>query len=628
MLREAMSVLAAMRAAPHPVPHPGILATIDRDIEHRVGCLRAAGARVVVDGGRHYQVSEFSGNRVPQSINEAALHDAMAPLRAAREMELEAARQRVTGAGRAFRAAMASRRERPSQWIADRRLAAERLASKLEHEISHLYASQLTAIRRQIHDADASALEARPRMRSVPKPPVDTWRSRTGLQVPLFSARDRKLVELWAGRDSGRDDVARLMSARGAELALMQLLDRSERRVTDASVLQLTVPSGPSATWLLCDIIANDRAIDVKNARQSHSSPSSYSDFRVKSWKHRGAGDPVLVAGMFSTYHTKEELDAFHCCGELVRNRAQPSDSPFSNLARPATLWLGVVSHSALADVVAAAQRDLPHQQGGPRIRLFPPPSHEGHTMLPGWAFEYPEWFYGPAPGLESEAHAALLRACANNSVPASGTLAFALGCPELCKTQEHADEVRELVRRVESVGLSRPAVWLHVLARVLVCPDEDRVARLRSIRAILWSDTLPSNAPLGLWDPLQTIESLCACLEILVATNNQVLSTMTEVRLSGKGVLRGVCDGGRSVTLVAHCGGWKSLGAVEIPCGHAPLVLGREKPCGICGWLICPSCNWCREQCARCAQVRASLPRTRERHFPSSEWPRGSGVS
>ena len=83
--------------------------------------------------------------------------------------------------------------------------------------------------------------------------------------------------------------------------------------------------------------------------------------------------------------------------------------------------------------------------------------------------------------------------------------------------------------------------------------------------------------------------------------------------KLSGPNILKGLKRGSKPGTIIAYCGGWKTLeeNNKRIPCGKNPLFLGEPETeqCKECGYLICPDCDTCNVLCKRMIQKISTTP-------------------
>ncbi len=78
-------------------------------------------------------------------------------------------------------------------------------------------------------------------------------------------------------------DTVRLLSARAAELATQEYFIGLGQSVTDIAITQL---SKGDTSWKDFDLLVNNLPVDVKNARRSYSSPESYVEHCIPSFKN------------------------------------------------------------------------------------------------------------------------------------------------------------------------------------------------------------------------------------------------------------------------------------------------------------------------------------------------------
>ena len=104
-------------------------------------------------------------------------------------------------------------------------------------------------------------------------------------------------------------------------------------------------------------------------------------------------------------------------------------------------------------------------------------------------------------------------------------------------------------------------------------------------------------DKPLGIYDPLLTVEELINSLNILWETQHELIRSFKIFTLQGLNIFQGRHDRNdfRWKNLIAYCSGRLKDGS---KCGKNPLVLGQSKLCHECGKLTCPECHFCNEYC------------------------------
>ena len=151
-----------------------------------------------------------------------------------------------------------------------------------------------------------------------------------------------------------------------------------------------------------------------------------------------------------------------------------------------------------------------------------------------------------------------------------------------------------QLCDRIEKCGLSLPIVFLTVLAHFLdiaASSKSDSNFQPNKYRKFLFCED--TDRPLGIYDPLKTIDALIKALDTLWTAENGLIQKFRTFKLRSFNILQGKSDQTDSLwtTLIAYCGG-------RFPrCGKNPLILGESKLCKH-QRLICPACGYCCPSC------------------------------
>ena len=120
------------------------------------------------------------------------------------------------------------------------------------------------------------------------------------------------------------------------------------------------------------------------------------------------------------------------------------------------------------------------------------------------------------------------------------------------------------------------------------------------------------SDTPLGIYDPLETINGLISALETLWTAEHNLIRNFRLFRLQSFNILLGKSHPTENLwrTLIAYCGGQMPDGSA---CGKNPLVLGDLEHCPECGKLICSvrNCGFCRKGCAKYEKRKGDLGRS-----------------
>ena len=408
---------------------------------------------------------------------------------------------------------------------------------------------------------------------------------------------DLRLVEKWRG-SLGADNLTianffegqidsyktcRLLSARVAEKAAIKFLKFLDPYVIDVSIGQVT---GEDSGWLKYDLATPERCIDVKNARRSLSSPDSFSEQLVKSWKKMHSSD-VVILGTLSDYVTEKQFRNTDC-GEV--------------------LILGEVSRSEILQ--------LEHWVNSEFSAHISVDFKGDQSFLPGWIFDYPASYYLSNPeDFESKVATFLSRVTsasmdAGERSPAIDRkqlvprwlLSFVdderIVKPLLKSTDEL--EIWQVIRRLKrNKGWSRPALYLLLMASVL---SKSRGANNKNLPK-LWGEFLFASEvngrsfPLGIHDPMQQIFALKECFEQIWHKGRGLLSEFSSFKLVGPNILRGKTKAGDWRTILAFCGGWKE-GPVKVKCGKNPIHIAESQSCITCGKLRCSACGNCDQSC------------------------------
>ena len=153
-----------------------------------------------------------------------------------------------------------------------------------------------------------------------------------------------------------------------------------------------------------------------------------------------------------------------------------------------------------------------------------------------------------------------------------------------------------QLNNRIEKYGLSLPFLFLTILSHFLGMASSPKTVsdfNPNKYRKFLFYNI---NKPLGIYDPLKTIDALIKTLNILWTAEDGLISRFRAFKLMSFNILQGKHDRNENTwtTLIAYCGGHLENGS---SCGKNPLVLGESELCE-CRRLVCPDpdCGFCCE--------------------------------
>jgi hypothetical protein len=387
---------------------------------------------------------------------------------------------------------------------------------------------------------------------------------------------DRLLAQKWAHNFGASDYwISAMESARCAELVALGIYRELYGNVEDLSILQRTAPS--DTRWQAADIDAVGRWVDVKNAHRSFSSRKSYSEHRVKCLKSDRLNRDVAVSGFLSMYIADGEVGS----GEQV-------------------VWLG---ETTLGIIESLRSKFETHY-----LQLdF---SGQSAIRIPPWLFEYP-------PECYAERDAALA------SVRSRGFILPRSACPLglLVLADRIARPLPRDLLSEESLALSRrllpgatptrPVLFLHVLDRFCRTTLDGVPFPLNELRQILSSEECDKATPLGVLDPLETVNELLDVLGSVAECCAQHAVAFTSFRMTGAGIFQGRRNGGKWQTIFAYCGGWRR--SPNVKCGQSPLFMGKNDQCA-CGKLVCHTCGYCDKDCPQCSPRQEGWP-TRPHH-------------
>jgi hypothetical protein len=379
-------------------------------------------------------------------------------------------------------------------------------------------------------------------------------------------------------------ELARVLSARSAELAAMHFFRQFGCTVEDVSVQQC---HNVNDEWALYDLLIDGKPFDVKNARRSRFSERHYVRHCVPKFKADRHNQEVSIVGVLSPYLWCESYFA-------------PSRIP--KRWNSTTHILGVTSQKVME--VLHCYFDIPGS-----FDCACSLNDKGITFLPRWIFDFPPLFY-------RDRDAALADYCAfvqeidsdlwrhysaELLVP---SLAAGLKLPETAFGLRLEPWARRFCHMIfawrQSYSLSLPFVYLTVLSHFVetwrqdVTAETYRPSQYRELLFPLAQDGKRClNLPLYVFDQLYTVDELIETLDKLwLCREESVLKDIEAFRLRRLNILEGRTKGSSHwQTLIAYCG----------RCGYHPLVYGKHDSCCACMKLICPqvNCRFCSGECS-----------------------------
>jgi hypothetical protein len=339
--------------------------------------------------------------------------------------------------------------------------------------------------------------------------------------------------------------------------------------------------------------------VDVKNARANYAPPQEYKRRRASSdamslpytehcvpqfKKARGDKD-VVIAGVYSTYRTPLEL--------LSQEYDENNAPQFLGEVDPNSIeWLVREFNSEVLQIDLRASSRF----------------GSGGFFLPPWMFDYPTWVYQSRYKILDEVRTTVFecRELLDEQDSQLWPLYVEAGVLESSSPIVAGLEdlwkqfFQDLNQCTTNERRSLPVLYLTVLRHFLLTlagahagnsaegestPVHFNPAKYRSFLYI--RNAL--DQPLGIYDPLKTVNSLITSLCALPRHNPRKLLEFRLFKFKQTGVLtaRRNRDDQETTIMFPYCGGEK--------CGREGLVLGagRTRNCQQCGHLICPN-PWC----------------------------------
>ena len=428
----------------------------------------------------------------------------------------------------------------------------------------------------------------------------------TRFPLPELTERDIELVAVhwWRSANDTRDSeslirnhgkdyhLGRLLSARSAEKAAVAFYRNYGKAVQDISIAQ--TGEDFDSEWRFHDLDVEGVPIDIKNSRAYKNGETRYSEYCIPQFKRDRKDQNVTIAGVFSPYLWPRDI-----------LKPTPYSRDFS------VQFLGETTLARLERLSEEFNSLVEFQSDRPELDSF----------LPPWVFEYPDYVY-------TERNKALndfqdfSKIAESTSTPIGrGLVPVAIASRTDLTTVLNQDALNDWERvflcqlcdRIEKYGLSLPFVFLTVLAHFLDVagssqpdsnfdPDKYRRFLFCEDANRLWPD--PNrlwdvrNRPLGIYDPLKTIDALITALGTLWTAENGLIRKFQVFKLISFNILKGKSDDQTDrlwTTLIAYCGG--RLPKDGSACGKNPLVLGESELCDYLR-LICPECGYCCPSC------------------------------
>lgn len=397
---------------------------------------------------------------------------------------------------------------------------------------------------------------------------------------------DFQLAERWCNRD-GEYELAKMISARGAELAAKHFYDKAGTTVEDTALQQVT----DGNDWLTHDLLLNNQIpIDVKNVRQSINA-SVLTELTVPRFKLDRSSTEVRICGVLSPYGKLKDIKMGSVKGEILflgeTTRSQ-IDALISRFNKPGHFQL----EGQFREKLPVWLFNMPKSKGESEERTT---NHRDQANCP----EGRHWPYLPSSSLPCCIAAGLdLPKQIEEELPKweqlfiklirnSGPLS--LGTVYLTILSHFTHALKNMVR-AEQGGFDPSRYWELLYLKQPSTPQR------HSRRSAFGTQSFEASGPLGIIDPLGVVASLIEALELLwQRRSNLNIGGVQTLRVTPEGLVTGKFSNGKTKTILAYCGGFIEK---KGRCGFSPLILGEHGSCLSCGKLKCPECNYCSNHC------------------------------
>ena len=372
----------------------------------------------------------------------------------------------------------------------------------------------------------------------------------------LLKNRDRvSLIELIKTDSKAKWESGRLLSARSAEKIARDFYQRYGKEVKDVSITQIEENNESESDWCKYDLDVEGLHVDVKNSRRSQKSKDRYTEHCIPQFKRSRENQNVTISGVLSPYIWPLDLldnpEERHECAEII--------------------FLGETDLGKQA-ILKNTFNDLVDFVG---------PNPVNKYFLPPWVFDYPEYVYTKQNKARKElknfTDFASLKGVAFrfNLIPVG--IAADIDLTEILDNETlnlwERNFLDQLPKREEH-RLSLPFLFLTILTHFLGMADSSETVsdfKPDKYRKFLFYKKEERNNPLGIYDPLKTIDSLIKALGILWTAESESIRKFCKFRLVSFNILQGKSNPNDSLwtTLIAYCGGRLEDGSA---CGKNPL--------------------------------------------------------
>ncbi len=456
------------------------------------------------------------------------------------------------------------------------------LPREVEKELETRY-QKLTDIKR-FSGLSEKAMNPNPNVRAhFPLPQLDEYDIQlVGEWCTLLNNLDRSsLIELIKTDSKAKWEAGRLLSARSAEKIARDFYQNYGKEVKDVSITQ--IEKNKKSDWREYDLDVEGLPVDVKNSRRSQKSKDRYTEHCIPQFKRSRTNQNVTISGVLSPY-----------LWPLYLLEERPED----------------------AKIIFLGETDLEKQSilksEFKNLVDFVGPNSANKNFLPPWVFDYPEYVYTEQNKAREELKDFTNLASLKGIVLKFDLIPVGIAADieeildnEALDSLDSLDSwernfLNQLRNRIEKHGLSLPFLFLTILTHFLGMADSSETIsdfKPDKYRKFLFYKKEERNNPLGIYDPLKTIDSLIEALGTLWTAEKSLIREFCRFRLKSFNILEGKSDLNENLwtTLIAYCGG--RLEEDGSACGKNPLVLGESKRCKY-GKLICSACKFCCGMC------------------------------
>lgn len=418
--------------------------------------------------------------------------------------------------------------------------------------------------------------------------------------------RDEKIALDWAGTNKNNAVLAKMLSARAAEKAVIEFYESTGSSVEDVSIRQL---DGGPGDWTTHDLLVDSSvSVDVKNARRPVNGKRFYVEHTVARFKLDRKNAHVKIAGILSPYLQLEYIKEPHRAGFKIEELT----------------FLGETSRDSVDQLVKMF--------GSPTFEI----TRANERTVPNWVFGYPRaWYRSFSEDVSRFAHECewpegeewdYVLDDSEKKLAAPALCVSGKPLPTVLASKLHGwqSAFYSKIQRSLEGSPELPIIFLTILSDFLEkLRDSPRNFSPADYRPMLYDKDGERTVsyPLGAIDPLAIVSDLISTLTILWKNRDKTnLENLTNFRFSGLGILQGREKDQREwITIIAYCGGTvyqtDEEGNVILnidgrpmaqkgKCGHSPLVIGKNTNCQACGKLVCGMCGFC---CIPCQDVKFS---------------------